>query len=707
MSAARRKKDSGQPELPIEGAPIPAPAAKPAKKSDANGNGSDHIVAEAVEGITHRPFDPKKVALGLHTRVDRGFLDYASYVIRDRAIPNLADGLKPVQRRILWALHRTDDGRFTKVANVVGDTMKYHPHGDASIGDALVVLTNKRYLIEGQGNFGNIFTGDPAAAPRYIECRLTELARTELFNDEITDFIPSYDGRNKEPVTLPAKLPFTLMLGTEGIAVGLSARILPHNFPELLEAMIAILKKQSFKCLPDFPTGGLMDARDYQDGKGSVKVRARIKTRDESTVVITEVPPTTTTDSLIASIEDATQKGKLKVKSINDFTSENVEIEIKCPAGVDAEKLIDALYAFTDCEVTIASRIVVIKDNRPVELTVSEVLRENTDQLVAVLKRELELREKKLQDELHYRTLERIFIEERIYKLIEKCKTSEAVSAAVFEGFKPFKRQLVREIIDTDVDRLLQVRIRRISLFDINQHKEEMEKVVTDLAETRKHLKNLIKYAIGHLEALLEKYGPIYPRLTTKSARHEEVDVKAAAFKAFKVAYDRETGYVGYKISGEEFKLECTKFDKILLVFKDGTYKVTELPEKLFVGPELFFCGLPDRETVFTCAYTDRKASYLKRFKFGGTIMNKAYLCIPDKSRILFFAPATPKVLYVRYKPAPHQKVNQQTCDPSKIEIKSPKTRGRQISIKDISSVTAEPTRGWDEKANTPEIVFV
>ena len=639
--------------------------------------------------------------------MDRGFLDYASYVIRDRAIPNLADGLKPVQRRILWALHEKDDGRFIKVANVVGHTMQYHPHGDASIGDALVVLANKRYLIEGQGNFGNIFTGDPAAAPRYIECRLTELVRTELFNDEITDFVPSYDGRNKEPVTLPSKLPLTLMLGTEGIAVGLSARILPHNFPELLEAQIAILKKQPFKCLPDFPTGGLMDARDYQDGKGSVKVRARIKTRDESTVVITEIPPTTSTDSLIASIEDATQKGKLKVKSINDFTSENVEIEIKCPAGVDAEKMVDALYAFTDCETTIASRIVVIKNNRPVELTVSEVLRENTEQLVAVLKRELELREKQLLDELHYRTLERIFIEERIYKAIEKCKTNEAVIAAVYDGFKPFKRQLVRDIVDADVEKLLQVRIRRISLFDINKHREEMEKTKAELEETRKNLKGLTKYVIGHLEMLLEKYGPQYPRLTTKSARHEEVDAKAVAFKAFKVAYDRETGYVGYKVSGEEFKVECTKFDKILLVFKDGTYKVSELPEKLFVGQELFYCGLPDREKIFTCAYTDRKASYLKRFKFGGTILNKAYLCIPDKSRILFFAPETPKILYVRYKPAPHQKINQQTCDPSKIEIKSPKTRGRQISIKDISSVTAEPTRGWDEKATTTEIVFV
>ena len=704
---AKRKKDSGQTELPIEGAPPAAPLeTKRKKKPAANGNGANHVVAEAVEAIIHKPFDPKELEAGLHTRVDRGFLDYASYVIRDRAIPNLADGFKPVQRRILWALHEKDDGRFIKVANVVGHTMQYHPHGDASIGDALVVLTNKRYLIEGQGNFGNIFTGDPAAAPRYIECRLTELARTEVFNGSITEFIPSYDGRNQEPVTLPCKLPLNLMLGAEGIAVGLSARILPHNFPELLEAQIAILKKQPFKCLPDFPTGGLMDARDYQDGKGSVKVRARIKTRDESTVVITEIPPATTTDSLIASIEDAVQKGKLKVKSINDFTSETVEIEIKCPAGVDAEKLVDALYAFTDCETTIASRIVVIKDNRPVELTVAEILRENTDQLVAILKRELELRERQLLDELHYRTLERIFIEERIYKLIEKCKTNEAVFASVYEGFKPFKRQLVREIVDADVEKLLQVRIRRISLFDINKHREEMEQTKAELETTRKNLKGLTRHVIGHLEALLEKYGPLYPRLTTKSARHEEVDVKAAAFKAFKVSYDRESGYVGYKVSGEEFRLECTKFDKILLVFKDGTYKVSELPEKLFVGPELFYCGLPDRENIFTCAYTDRNASYLKRFKFGGTILNKAYLCIPEKSRILFFAAETPKILYIRYKPAPHQKISQQTCEPDQVEVKSPKTRGRQISFKDISSVTAEPTRGWDETAATTKIVF-
>ncbi len=717
--SSKRKSNPNQPELPIEelpdntpgvvnAAPAPkggngeSPKPKPAK----GGNGATHVLAENVAvPAPARPFVPGKIELPLHRRVNRSFLDYASYVIRDRAIPNLADGLKPVQRRILWALHEKDDGRFIKVANVVGHAMQYHPHGDASIGDALVVLANKRYLIEGQGNFGNIFTGDLAAAPRYIECRLTELARNELFNDEITEFVPSYDGRNKEPVTLPCKLPLLLMLGTEGIAVGMSSRILPHNFPELLEAQIAILKKQPFKCLPDFQTGGLMDARGYKDGTGEIKVRAKIKVKDESTVVIKEIPPTTTTDSLIGSIEDASRKGKIKVKSINDFTSEEVEIEVKAPSGVSAEQLVDALYAFTDCEVTIASRIVVIRNNRPVELTVSEVLRENTAQLVEILKRELELKERKLQDELHFRTLERIFIEERIYKRIEQCKTNEAVLAAVYEGFKPFRQQLVRELTDPDVERLLTVRIRRISLFDINKHREEMEQVKADLAETRKNLKNLTKYVIGHLEALLAKYGPLYPRLT-KSSRYDEVDAKEVAFKAFKVAYDRESGYVGHKVSGEEFNVECTKFDKLILVFKDGHYQVIELPEKFFVGPDLVYCGLPERDRVFTCAYTNREATYLKRFTFGGTILNKVYHCIPPKSRVLFFEPDTPAELYIRYKPAPYQKINQQTCKPAEVEVKGPKTRGRQISIKDVSSINSKPSRGWDPEAATTRLQF-
>lgn len=693
----------------------PSDSAKAGAGDQAPGKGTDrdgspHVEAEVVaERLAHacRAFDPSKIEQPLHRRVDRNFLEYASYVIRDRAIPHLADGLKPVQRRILWALHLHDDGRFTKVANVVGYSMLFHPHGDASIGEALVVLANKRYLIEGQGNFGNLYTGDPPAAPRYIECRLTELARAELFHDEITDFAPSYDGRNREPVTLPSKLPLALMLGADGIAVGLAVRILPHNFPELLEAQIAILKKQPFKCLPDFPTGGLMDAREYADGKGSVKVRARIKVKDEQTVVIKEIPPTTTTESLIASIEDAVRKGKLKVKAINDFTSEQVEIELKCPPGVSAEQLAGALYAFTDCEVTVASRLVVIRDNRPVEMTVSEVLRANTEQLLDILKRELELKAKQLEEEFHFRTLERIFIEERIYQRIEKCKSNEAVAAAVREGFKPFRRQMPRDLTDADMEKLLALRIRRISLFDIHQHRAETDKVRIELEETRKRLKNVTKYAIEHLEALLAKYGPVYPRLT-KSSRHDEIDAREVAFKAFKVAYDRDTGYVGYKVNGALFKTDCTRFDKILMVFKDGRYKVIELPERLFVGPDLVWCGIPDREQVFTMAYSDRAATYLKRFAFGGYILDKDYYCVPEggKCKVQYFARGTPALLYIRYKPAPYQRINQQTCAPGELAVKGPRTRGRQISIKDVSSITAEPTRGWDPEAPTTKVVL-
>lgn len=648
---------------------------------------------------------PTRVEGALHRRMDTSFLEYASYVIRDRAIPNLADGLKPVQRRILWSLHQKDDGKFIKVANVVGHCMQYHPHGDASIGDALIVLTNKRYLIEGQGNFGNLYTGDAAAAPRYIECRLTDLAREEIFNDELTGFVPSYDGRNQEPVVLPSRLPLLLMLGTEGIAVGLSSRILPHNFPELIQAQIAILKKQSFKVLPDFTTGGLMDAREYRDGAGSVKMRAKIKVKDESTVVIKELPPTTTTESLIASIEDATRKGKLKVKSINDFTSEAVEIEVRIPQGVNAEQLVDALYAFTDCEVTITSRLILIRNNRPVEMTVSEVLRENTEQLVALHQRELELKAQKLQEELHFKTLVRIFVENRIYQKIEACKTNAAVVAAVGEGFKPFRKEMLRDLTDADVEMLLGVRIRRISLFDINKHREEMDQVKAELEQTRKHLKSLNKYVIDRLTALLEKYGPQYPRLT-RSSRHDEIDAREVAFKSFKVAYDCETGYVGYKVAGDEFKTDCTKFDKLLLLFKDGHYQVIELPEKLFVGPDLIYCAVPDRESVFTLAYSDREATYLKRFTFGGFILDKEYQCMPPKSKILFFEPGTPAELYIRYKPAPYQKINQQTCSPSAVEVKGAKTLGRQLSIKEVAAINSKPSRGWDPQETTTKLMF-
>ncbi|MGE3310817.1 MAG: DNA topoisomerase IV subunit A [Limisphaerales bacterium] len=654
---------------------------------------------------THHPHD--RPAHPLHKRMDQCFLDYASYVIRDRAIPSLVDGLKPVQRRILWAMHRMDDGKLHKVANVVGQTMPYHPHGDASIGDAIVVLANKRHVIEGQGNFGNIFTGDPPAAPRYIEARLTELARTELFNDELTEFVPTYDGRNQEPVALPCKLPLLLMLGTEGIAVGLSARILPHNLIELLEAQIAILEGKAFKVVPDFPTGGLMDAKEYEDGCGSVRVRARVKVKDDDTVVITEIPPGTTTDSLIGSIEDATKKGKLKVRSINDFTSEKVEIAVEVPKGVDPKALVDALYAFTQCEQSISSRIVVIRDNRPVEMTVSEILRANTEQLLDLLRRELELKRDKLDLDLHQKTLVQLFVENRIYKRIETARTADAVQREVHEGFKPLRKSMRRDLTDDDVEMLLRVPIRRISLFDIQKHRDEMEKIEAELLQTLKHLKNVKGFAITRLKGLVAKYAADFPR-ATKSGRFDEVEAKDVAFKTFKVTYDRASGYIGFKAGGDEFPVMCSKFDKLLLVFKDGRYKVVELPEKLFVGQDLIQCLAPERDRVFTVAYSTREATWMKRFTFGGTILGKEYrLCPEPKAKVLFFEADTPEMVYIKYKPAPYQKVSQQTAHPSELAIKSAKARGNQVSIKDVASIQSRKPRNWDDAEAATRLKFL
>lgn len=648
----------------------------------------------------HRPAHP------LHKRMDRSFLDYASYVIRDRAIPNLADGLKPVQRRILWVMHRIDDGKLHKVASVTGEAMKYHPHGDASISDAIVVLANKRYLIEGQGNFGNIYTGDPPAAARYIEARLSELARTELFNDELTELVPTYDGRNQEPVTLPCKLPLLLMLGTEGIAVGLSARILPHNFIELLHAQIAILEGKSFKVVPDFPTGGLMDAKEYADGKGSVRIRARIKVKDD-TVVITEVPPGTTTESLIGSIEDAAKKGKLKLKSINDYTSEKVEIAIELAKGVEPQQLVDALYAFTQCEQSISSRIIVIRDNRPVEMTVSEVLQANTAQLVDLLRRELELKRDHLELDLHRKTLVQLFVENRIYKRIENAKTAEAVVKEVYEGFKPLRKQMRRDLADEDVEMLLKVPIRRISLFDIQQHRDEMEKMEAELAQTLKSLKNVKGFAITRLKGLIEKYEDDFPRLT-KSGRFDEVEAKDVAFKSFKVSYDRESGYIGYKAGGSDFTMMCSQFDKLLLVFKDGRYKVVELPEKLFIGQDLIYCGPPERDRVFTVAYSTKDATWMKRFTFGGTILDKEYNLSPEpKSKILLFEPDTPELVYIKYKPAAYQKISQQTAKPGELAVKNAKARGNQVSIKEVGSIQVKQPRNWDDSEGTTQLKFL
>ncbi|MBN1670806.1 MAG: DNA topoisomerase IV subunit A [Kiritimatiellae bacterium] len=633
--------------------------------------------------------------------IDDNFLRYASYVIRDRAIPDLDDGLKPVQRRILHSLHENDDGRFTKVANIAGYCMQYHPHGDASIQDALVTLANKDYLIEKQGNFGNVFTGDPPAAARYIECRLTELARTQLFNDALTAFVPSYDGRKKEPVALPAKLPLLLMMGAEGIAVGLSTRMLPHNFNELIEAQIAILEKKRFKLLPDFLQGGLLDAAEYEKGAGRVRVRAVIEKLDARTLVIREIPYGTTTDSVIASIEDAARKKKIAVKAINDFTAEKIQIHVELGPDQDLDKAVQSLYAFTLCEAALASRPVVIQQGRPVEMTVDQILRYNTDRLVTLLKKELQLELKRLEDELHRKTLVQIFVENRVYKRIESCKTYPKVQEAVLTGMNAFKKLFVRPITGADVDMLLGIPIKRISQFDIAKSRKDIETIAADIAKVRKHLKALVPYAIRYLKDLIKKYGESYPR-RTKVTTFDTVEVRELTATELSIGYDREKGYLGTGIDGEPL-LQCSSHDKLVLVWDDGRYRVVQPPEKLFVDKNLLYCAVADRDKVMIVVYTDGQITYLKKFTFGGTIMNKDYLCTLESSKVLLFADDQPPAVYVRYKKAPRVRILQQVFHTAELVVKGVRARGIQMSSKKISAIALKKPRGWDDKADGPK----
>ena len=633
--------------------------------------------------------------------IDDNFLQYASYVIRDRAIPKLEDGLKPVQRRILWSLKQNDDGKFIKVANIVGHTMQFHPHGDASIADALVALTNKTYLIEGQGNFGNIFTGDPAAASRYIECRLTELARAELFHDELTKCIPSYDGRNKEPVTLPAKLPVLLMLGAEGIAVGLSTKVLPHNFKELLEAQVAILQKKAFTLFPDFFQGGCMDVAEYDNGNGKVKVRAVIEQKTDNRLIIKEIPFGTTTESVISSIEDAARKKKIQIRSINDYTAEHIEIEIKLTSEAKPEKTIQALYAFTQCEVSISSRIIVIHKNRPVEMNVPEVLNFNTRQLVKLLKRELLLEQKKLQDELHRKTLIQIFIENRIYKQIEECRTYPDVIQAVTNGMNRFRERLKRDITQSDVEMLLSIQIKRISRFDISKNRKEIGDILDGLVQVEKNLAELVPYAIRYLRRLLKKYGNSYER-RTKITTFKQVEVRELTASELAINWDRENHYIGTAVKAEP-EFTCSSLDKILLVWADGRYRVVPPPDKLFVDHTLIHLALPERKKVYTVIYSEGLITYIKRFTFGGFITNREYLCIPPDSEILFFSDQDPKQLFVKYKRAKNQKIHEQIFETQKQSVKSVKARGVQMTVKQIASIATVRPKGWPIKKAAPK----
>jgi topoisomerase-4 subunit A len=612
------------------------------------------------------------------------FLEYASYVIKDRAIPHIADGLKPVQRRILHSLHEMDDGKFNKVANVVGHCMRYHPHGDQSIISALVVLANKDLFIEKQGNFGNIFTGDEASAARYIECRLTPLAREVLFNPDITEYAPSYDSRNKEPVALPAKVPVLLALGTEGIAVGMATRILPHNLIELMQAEIKALRKQSFKLYPDLPTGGLMEISEYNDGNGKVRVRAKLDTKDPKRIIIREVPFSSTTESLIASIEDATRKGKLKVASIADYTAENVEIEVVLARGVHSKDTEDALYAFTECEQSIALNLLVIKDNKPTIMSVTEVVRYSADQLVQVLTAELKLEQSRLRDQLHAKTLEQIFIENRIYKGIESKKTADAVMLAVFDGLMPFRKDIGREVTSEDVERLLKIPIRRISQYDIDRAKQEIRDINARLKEIKAHLAAIVDYAVAFLEGIIAKYEKAYPR-RTKISGFERVDVREAAQRNLSLRYNRETGYLGYEVSGSAI-CDVSPYDRILVIRKTGTYSVMDAPDKLFVDKGMLHCAIFDKETapniVYTLVYRDaaKGSPCLKRCTIEQFILEKGYQIVPDGATPLALTTEKDAFAIVNYKPKPYVRILQESFAVKDYLVKGVKAGGVRLA---------------------------
>jgi topoisomerase-4 subunit A len=561
------------------------------------------------------------------------FVQYASYVILDRAIPSVVDGLKPVQRRILEILWRQNDDKLHKVANIVGQTMQLHPHGDAPIYEALVTLANKGFCLDRQGNFGNIYTGDPSAAARYIETRLSPLAKETLFNPDITEKVPSYDGRNLEPVTLPAKIPLLLMQGADGIAVGMATHILPHNFTELLEAEIAYLEGKNFRIYPDFPTGGIMDKSQYDKGRGKVKLRAKIEIKDPKTLVVKEICYGTTTESLIRSIDEAAKKGKIKIEGINDYTSKDVEIEIKLPRGQYAEEMLDALYGFTECEVTLNSQVIVIKDGLPWETDVHEILGVNAEQVVRFLKLELEIEKGRLLEKIFYKTLERIFIENKIYKQIEKMKTLDAIHDTLHDAFKPYRKKLMREPTFDDREKLLQIPIRRISQFDIDKNRQEITLLEETLQGVEKSLKNVKKYAIEHLKKLIAKFGADYPR-KTKVKAIEEIDRRAIETKDVKVGFDLETGFVGTKVSGHSFT--CTNFDKIVVFEKGGIYRVISIPEKQYIE-KLTLVQTADKKTIVNVVYKELKTGlvWAKRFIVDKFILEKVYHYLDEGTELI------------------------------------------------------------------------
>jgi topoisomerase-4 subunit A len=639
--------------------------------------------------------------------LNENFLYYASYVIKDRAIPDLEDGLKPVQRRILHSLFEMDDGKFHKVANVVGSCMKFHPHGDQSIGSALVVLANKELFIDKQGNFGNIFTGDEASAARYIECKASTFAKEVFYNPKTTIYADSYDGRNKEPELFPAKLPVILLLGTEGIAVGMSTKILPHNPVEVIKAEIACLLGRKFEVFPDFLTGGSIDLSDYRDGNGKVRVRAKLDTSDPKKIVIREIPFSSTTESLIASIEAASRSGQLKIASISDFTTEKVEIEIRLQRGVYTQEVIDALYAFTECEQSISCNCLVIQDRRPIVTSASEIIRHHSGRLLFLLRRELEIEKGEILDDIHARTLERIFIEERVYKKIETQRTQDTVMKAVREGLVPFATEIGRPVTGDDIERLLKIPIRRISLYDIEKAREEMRKLAARLQEVERNLGNLVAYAVDCLKGFQKRIENDWPRRTVMES-FSKIEAKDAARRDVALRYDGQSGYLGTAVSSGEKVLEVSAFDRILIVRHDGMYSVVPVPEKLFVDKGLLWVTRAVKEeissTVITAIYKlkDTGIPCIKRTSIEAWILEKDYSLVPDGAELLLFSTENDFEFTLFYVPRPRNKKHSESFRAKNYLVKGLKANGvrlssREVQKAEISTKTEASSAGSSE----------
>ncbi|MGI6073227.1 MAG: DNA gyrase/topoisomerase IV subunit A [Fermentimonas sp.] len=628
------------------------------------------------------------------------FLDYASYVILERAVPHISDGLKPVQRRILHSMRRLEDGRYNKVANIIGNTMQFHPHGDASIGDALVQMGQKDLLIDCQGNWGNVLTGDGAAASRYIEARLTKFAMEVLFNPKTTEWKPSYDGRNKEPVTLPAKFPLLLAQGAEGIAVGLSSKILPHNFNELCDASIAYLEGKDFALYPDFQTGGSIDVERYNDGErgGSVKVRSTIEKLDSKTLVIRDVPFGRTTSSVVDSIIRANEKGKIKIRKVDDITAEDVEIHVQLAPGTSSDMTIDALYAFTDCEISISPNCCVIDEDKPHFLTVSDVLKSSVDRTKDLLKLELEIEKGEKMEALLFASLEKIFIEERIYKdkEFENAKDMDVAISHIDKRLEPYKSEFIREITRDDILKLMEIKMARILKFNSDKADELISKLHEDIDEINHHLNTLVDYTISWYLMLKEKYGKNFPRMT-EIRSFQEIDATKVAVANEKLYMNREEGFIGTSLKKDEFVCNCSDIDDVIVFFKDGKYKIVKVSEKEFVGKDILYVNVfnrNDKRTIYNVVYRDGKRSphYIKRFAVTGVSRDKEYDLTKGTpgSRVVYFS-ANPngeaETIKVVLKPKPRLRVLQFEKDFSEIMIKGRGAMGNILTKADVHRI--------------------